>query len=140
MGKNTTGGNKQKSKKNHIQKQKNTPINEITPDNTNRFVAKVIKTLGSSRLSVESYPTGGLYNALIPGSFRNRIWINTNDYVLIEIASDITGNNCYIVHKYDQTEIDELVNIGALTIKTSGFDGDICFSKEDEVEVNLDEI
>lgn len=149
MGKNYTGGNKQKSKKNNIPKQKSVPINEITPDNVSRYIAKVTKTLGSFRLSVDVYPTNAIHNALIPGSFRNKIWINTDDYVLIEVSTEISGNNCYIIHKYDSNELDELVNLGLLILKikdettdhvtfTDGNSNIIDDSKDDGI--NFDEL
>jgi len=141
MGKNTLGGNKQKSKKNSAPKQKSVPINEITPDNKNRFVAHVTKTLGSYRVDVETHPTNDSYNALIPGSFRNRIWINTGDYVLIEISNDLTGNNCYIVHKYDTNELDELISLGHFTMKANEDDAGVSFyftdgDAEEEFDIN----
>jgi initiation factor 1A len=139
MGKNLHGGNKQKSKKNSAPRQKSVPINEITPDNKNKFVAKVTKTLGSYRVDVEAYPTNDGYNALIPGSFRNRIWINTNDYVLIEISTELTGNNCYIVHKYDSNEIDELVALGHFSIKEKEDEEGVSFNfTEGDVEQEFD--
>jgi len=128
MGKNLTGGNKQKGKKNHIPKQRSVPINEITPDNKKRFVAHVIKNLGSYRVDVEVYPTKDSQNALIPGSFRNRIWINTGDYVLIEVSTELSGNNCYVVHKYDANEINELVALGCLVIKENEKDVGVQFT------------
>ena len=137
MGKNLRGGNKQKSKKNHTPKHKSVPINEITPDNVTKFVAKVTKTLGSFRVCVEAYPTNDSHNALIPGSFRNRIWINTDDYVLIEISSEISGNNCYIIHKYDSNELDELVSLGLLTINLPDANGD-CIQFDDGKNDDLD--
>jgi initiation factor 1A len=137
MGKNTLGGNKQKSKKNRAPRQKSVPINEITPDNKTKFVAQVTKTLGSYRVDVEAYPTNDSYNALIPGSFRNRIWINTGDYVLIEVSADIGGNNCFIIHKYDGNEIDELIELGHFAIKSKD-DGDGTFQfVDDDEEVDL---
>ncbi len=143
MGKNLTGGNKQKGKKNHAPKQKSVPINEITPDNKNRFVAHVTKTLGSYRVDVEAYPSNDPYNALIPGSFRNRIWINTGDFVLIEVSTELTGNNCYIVHKYDSNELDELVALGHFSIKAKEDDMGINFQfgdDKDEEQFDLNEI
>jgi len=132
MGKNLIGGNKQKGKKNHAPKQKSVPINEITPDNKTRFVAQVTKNLGSYRVVVETYPTNDSYNTLIPGSFRKRIWINTGDYVLIEVSTELTGNNCFIIHKYDGNELDELVGLGLLTLKHKDDDGDNNFEFQEE--------
>jgi initiation factor 1A len=108
------------------------PINEITPDNKTRFVAQVSKNLGSYRVEVETYPTNDSYNTLIPGSFRKRIWINIADYVLIEVSAEITGNNCFIIHKYDSNEIDELVELGHLTLKHKDVDGDNNFQFQEE--------
>ena len=125
MGKNIIGGNKQKSKKNTKIRNKSVPINEIIPDNKTKFVARVIKSLGSYRVSVEAFPANDLYNALIPGSFRNKIWINTDDYVLIEISTELTGNNCFIVHKYESNEVDELISLGHLTINLKNNDDNI---------------
>jgi translation initiation factor IF-1 len=143
MGKNTLGGNKQKSKKNHAPKQKSVPINEITPDNKNKFIAKVTKTLGSYRVDVETYPTNDAHNALIPGSFRNRIWINTDDYVLIEISTELAGNNCYIVHKYDSKELEELVSLGKFVTKEKEDNEGINFQfgdGEDKDDFDINEI
>ena len=144
MGKNLTGGSKQKSKKNGVIKQKSVPINDITPDNTNRFIGKVTKPLGSFRVNVETYPTNDNHNALIPGSFRNRIWINTDDYVLIEISTEIGGINCYVVHKYDSNEIDELINLGFINIKSNNdsaveFDDNKVVNKDTD-DINIDDI
>ena len=143
MGKNLHGGNKQKGRKNSTPKQKSVPINEITPDNKNKFVAHVVKNLGSYRVDVEAYPTNDPYNALIPGSFRNRVWINTGDYVLIEVSTEITGNNCYIIHKYDSNEIEELIALGLFSIKTKDGDMGVNFqfgeTKDDE-EFDINEL
>lgn len=143
MGKNLHGGNKQKGKKNSTPKQKSVPINEITPDNKNRFVAHVVKNLGSYRVDVEAYPTNDPFNALIPGSFRNRIWINTGDYVLIEVSTELTGNNCYIVHKYDANELDELIALDLFAIKANGDETDGGFhfgDTNDASEFDINEI
>ena len=140
MGKNKLGGNKQKSKKNHVPRQKSVPINEIMPDGKEKFIAKVTKTLGSCRVQVETYPTNETHNALIPGSFRNRIWINTDDYVLIEISTEISGSNCYIIHKYDSGEIEELVTLNVLVQQTKE-ESDITFGEDKSgEEIAFDEL
>jgi initiation factor 1A len=138
MGKNTLGGNKQKSKKNHIIRPKSVPINEITPDNKNKFIAKVSKTLGSCRLLVTLYPTNDEYNALIPGSFKNKVWINLNDYVMVEIATELTGTNCYIIHKYESSELTELNSLGLFNpVSNDVIDDAFHFTDK---ELNLDSI
>jgi initiation factor 1A len=139
MGKNLIGGNKQKSKRNHVPKQKSVPITEIIPDNKTRFVGQVTKKLGSSRVNVEIFPTNDLYNTLIPGSFRKRIWINIGDYVLIEVSTEITGCNCFIIHKYDQNELDELVSLNHLTLKHNIEDSDNYFTFEQKSEEKEDD-
>jgi initiation factor 1A len=139
MGKNQFGGNKQKSKKNHIPRQKSVPINEIMPDGKTKFVAKIIKKLGDSRMEVQTLPINETYRALIPGSFKNRIWINTDDYVLIEVCLEMSGANCFITHKYDSSEIDELVSLNILTEEKKEDISDIVFTN-DTNEINLDDI
>ena len=121
MGKNEHGGNKQKSKKNNQGRQKSVPISQIMPDNKTKFVAKVIGSVGN-RLNIEILPTNTPGVVAIPGSFRNRIWIKTHDYVLIEICQELAGYNSFILHKYDGDEIDELIELNILSVKKSNDD------------------
>ena len=139
MGKNQFGGNKQKSKKNHTFRQKSVPINEIMPDGKTKFVAKIIKKLGDSRMEVQTLPINETYRALIPGSFKNRIWINTDDYVLIEVCLEMSGANCFITHKYDSYEIDELISLNILLEEKKDDETEIVFTN-DTNDVNFDEI
>jgi initiation factor 1A len=139
MGKNQFGGNKQKSKKNHMPRQKSVPINEIMPDGKKKFVAKIIKKLGDSRMEVQTLPINETYRALIPGSFKNRIWINTDDYVLIEVCLEMSGANCFITHKYDSNEIDELISLNILTEEKKDEETEIVFTNETN-DINFDEI
>ena len=142
MGKNLTGGNKQKSKKNHIEKPRSVPISQITPDEETTFIGLVTKKLGSCRFNVELFPTNTNINSLIPGSFQRKVYININDYVLVQ-KSDLGEKQTYILHKYDKNEIDELINIGKFKIKNDGLDDDL-FREHDEtqkdVEISLDDL
>lgn len=115
MGKNTCGGNKQKSKKNYTPKKQSVPISQVMPDNITKFVAKVTGSVGN-RLKIEVLPTSAEEFAAIPGSFKNRIWIKTNDYVLIEKSTELSGYNCFILHKYEDDEINELIELNKLKI------------------------
>jgi len=138
MGKNSCGGNKQKSMKNHVPRQRSVPINEIMPDGKTKFIGKITKKLGDSRMEVETFGIVNTFKALIPGSFKNRIWINIDDYVLIEISMEMSGANCFIIHKYDTNEINELKSLNVFQEKeTLDQTGDIIFSNEvDDININ----
>jgi len=139
MGKNTCGGNKQKSKKNYTPRKQSVPISQIMPDNITKFVAKVTGSVGN-RLKIEVLPTSAEEFAAIPGSFKNRIWIKTNDYVLIEKSTELSGYNCFILHKYEDDEIDELIELNKvkITIQEDDEEEEVNFvfndGKEDEEE------
>lgn len=141
MGKNLTGGNKQKSKKNHIEKPSSIPISQITPDEEITFIGLVTKKLGSCRFNVELFPTNMNINALVPGSFQKKVYINMNDYVLVQ-KSDLGETQTYILHKYDKNEIDSLINLGKFKIN-NGINDDL-FREYDEsqedVEISLDNL
>jgi translation initiation factor IF-1 len=121
MGKNEHGGNKQKSKKNYTPRKQSVPISQIMPDNITKFVAKVTGSVGN-RLKIEVLPTNAEDFAAIPGSFRNRIWIKTNDYVLIEKSTELSGYNCFILHKYEDDELAELIELNKLKITNQDAD------------------
>ena len=128
MGKNEHGGNKQKSKKNYTPRKQSVPISQIMPDNITKFVAKVTGSVGN-RLKIEVLPTNAEEFAAIPGSFRNRIWIKTNDYVLIEKSTELSGYNCFILHKYEDDELAELIELNKLKINNQ--------EEAEEEEVNF---
>jgi len=140
MGKNA-GGNKQKSKKNNGPRKISVPISMITPNGTSTFLAQVTKSLGNYRILVETQQTKNEYNALIPGSFRNKIWINTNDYVLIQVSTELGGNNCFVIHKYESDELAALSNLGLFITKTilSDFNDNIIFGdiKDDKKNISI---
>jgi translation initiation factor IF-1 len=139
MGKNTCGGNKQKSKKNNTPRKQSVPISQVMPDNITKFVAKVTGSVGN-RLKIEVLPTNVEEFAAIPGSFRNRIWIKTNDYVLIEKSTELSGYNCFILHKYEDDELAELIELNKvkITIQEDDEEEEVNFvfndGKDDEEE------
>lgn len=139
MGKNLHGGNKQKSKKNYTHRKQSVPISQIMPDNITKFVAKVTGSVGN-RLKIQVLPTNVEEFAAIPGSFKNRIWIKTNDYVLIEKSTELSGYNCFILHKYEDDEIAELIELNKvkITIQEDDEEEEVNFvfndDKEDEKE------
>ena len=142
MGKNTTGGNKQKSKKNHTEKPRSVPISQITPDEEITFIGLVTKKLGSCRFNVELFPTSTNVNALIPGSFQKKVYININDYVLIQ-KSDLGEKQTYILHKYEKKEIDELIELGKFKNNNDDLVDDIFREHDDsqqDIEISLDDL
>jgi len=142
MGKNSTGGNKQKRQKNHTEKPKSVPITQITPDEETTFIGTVTKNLGNYRLNVDIYPTNTSHNTLIPGSFRKKVWIKTNDLVLIQI-SDLGEKQSYIIHKYEPREIEELIAINKYKLNNGSEIDDLFSNVEEagtEAEISLDDL
>lgn len=115
MGKNQGGGNKQKGKKNHVFAPKAVPIEEVKPDNITTFIAKAVKNNGN-RFEVETWPTFDKHSALVPGSFKNKVWIKLEEYLLIQFEAGLSGCNCYIIHKYDNNELYELEKLGLFKV------------------------
>jgi translation initiation factor IF-1 len=106
MGVNKFGGKKQKSKKNHNPTFSSVKLCDIIPDDITKFIGKITKNLGCYRLLVET--SNATHNALIPGSSKNKIWYNVDDFVLLQINSELSTNNCYIIYKYEKKDLDEL--------------------------------
>jgi translation initiation factor 1A len=50
--------------------------------------------------------------AHVPGSFRKRIWMRVDDFVLVSIRTDLDPMHCDILHKYMKNEVDQLTEKG----------------------------
>jgi translation initiation factor 1A len=111
MPKNKKGGKKHKrGKKNNRfdDKPKNIETADIGQD-----YAKVISRQGGSRLKIEC-TDGNICQAIIPGKFRKRVWMNPGDVLLVSLAG--TGNEltCTIDKKYTNYEIFKLKEMGLI--------------------------
>jgi len=106
MPKNVLGGKKHKRNKNI---NKNNTSKKIILANKYQIYAIVLKRLGGTRLEVECSDKK-IRNAIIPGKFLKKIWMNPGDILLcnLDSISKINDNVCYIEHKYNEQHINEL--------------------------------
>ena len=116
----------------------------------------IIKSkLGNGRFSVNCQD-GVDRMGIISGKMRKRVWVDVNTLVLITIW-DFQESKCNIIHKYEDSDTQKLLNINELDEiflnknKNSEFDDSIDLSSESdgsecdeesdsEEEVNLDDI
>ena len=133
MGKNTKGGKKQKSQKNN-DKPAVIKLDEIQPNNVDKFIGLVTKSLGCKRFNVMVLEDNLEIQAKLAGSMKARI--NVQDYVLVQKAEELSGSNAYILYKYSADEITALdvkkvvTNVDG-TVDTNVDNNDIGFCFED---------
>ena len=81
-------------------------------DSPELLYAQVKSKLGGDRISVEC-SDGVDRQAIIPGSFYKRVWINKSDVLLIQM-NELKTTEAYILYKYDPNEAHTLKNKGLL--------------------------
>jgi translation initiation factor IF-1 len=81
-------------------------LDEITPDNNETFIGIITKPLGNKRFSVLIIETNVEVQAKLAGSCRFRI--TTQDHVMVQIADNLSGNNAFILYKYNASELSAL--------------------------------
>ena len=105
MGKNQKGGKKQKGYKNSDQ-----PIiikiDEIKPNNVDTFAGIITKNLGCKQFMVLNLETNVEMRAILPGSTRTRF--NIGNYVMLQISTELTRSNAYILYQYNDDELSAL--------------------------------
>lgn len=130
MPKNTKGGKKTKRYKNSSDK--NTPmlkLNDIPTINdeteTELFYGKVVKRFGGKFLSV-NIGNNIEVTCYIPNKFYKRVWMNPDDFVLIQSrACDTVQNHYDVVYKYEDKEI-------SMLRKNNIFDFNFDINKDDD--------
>lgn len=75
--------------------------------------AKVLKMLGNRRLSVLCND-GKTRLAIIPGSFKNKVWINNDDFILISVRG-YQDDKVDVIYKYTADEGRQLGKFGHLS-------------------------
>lgn len=125
------GKNYKKGKKG---KGKTTGKKAETPyaDMPNLLYAQVKNKLGGDRLNVDC-SDGVERQAIIPGSFYKRVWINKNDILLIQL-NELNTRESYVLYKYDPNEAHSLKSKGFLQFDLEDILGDdnIQFGDDDE--------
>ena len=108
----------------------------VTPwaDSPGLMYCQVKKKLGGNRLEVECND-GQTRQAIIPGSFYKRVWLNPNDILLLQINEHDTTEG-FILYKYDINESHHLKTQGELKFDLSEMikTDEIVFGEEDSDE------
>merc|ERR1712137_1271173 len=115
MGRNTLGGKKHKKAKNKVVETKR---HLVEKENDTESYAKIIKMLGNGRVSCICYDFDKKKNEFNPkerigvirGTMRKRVWISSDDYVLVSLRTGMNDDKCDIVWKYDNDEVKELIS------------------------------
>lgn len=141
---------------------KNTAIEEVKTlirKKDGQEYAKVIKVLGDRRLIVKCFDDRERIGH-IPGKFRKRVWINMDDFVLVNLrcfntnlnseintdpiqqsieikANKIEDDKCDIVYKYTPQEMKKLCKLGEVT--SNFLNIDTLFDTKSKTNQNLDD-
>jgi len=93
---------------------------EETPyaDSAGLIYAQCMRKLGCDRIEV-SCNDDQIRQAIIPGSFYKRVWINANDILLVQI-NEMKTTECFILYKYTPHEAHHLKTQGELHFEVSG--------------------
>lgn len=112
------------------------------------IIGLVINTLGVCNFRVKNFDNDEEVTATITGTFRKgprKEPIYIGNYVLLQTG--ISKNQYFIVHKYQETDIDKLHSYGILkgkskkSVVVENTDVDeILANTEDKVEVTLDDV
>jgi translation initiation factor 1A len=101
---NKKGGKKHKKCGNKHRENTNIGTKKVELAEDGQEYAKIIRRVGGARLEVEC-TDGKLRQAIIPGKFKKRIWMNPGDIVLVSIDAIGNPNVCSIDKKYLPREI-----------------------------------
>jgi len=102
---------------------------------TNERYAQVKTLFGDRRVEVY-IPNEGLRKAHIPGRFRKRIWINKDDWVLVQYrdCDGREGGFCDIVYVYKMEEVRKLERTGEIEQDKSEERSEDMFDNFDDLE------
>ncbi len=119
---NKTGGNKHKKAKNRAPDD-GTVNRKVIYAETGQIYAVVQKKLGGTHLQVLC-SDGKIRQAIIPGKFRKRVWMNVNDVLLCTLDAVGKDDVCGIDHKYFPNDIATLRSQGLITFENDNKEGE----------------
>jgi translation initiation factor 1A len=79
--------------------------------------AQVRNKLGGNRIEIDCLDNK-IRQCIIPGSFIKKVWINKGDIILIQL-SDMNEKECYVLYKYDVSEVQYLKTLIDLRFELS---------------------
>lgn len=112
MTRNTIGGKGHKKAKKHVHSEKRNMPYKDAEEGTDYAIVK--KLLGSGWVNLMCLSDNKVRLGKIRGNMYKKIWIGTADVVLISYRG-FQDNKCDIVFKYNNEEIQVLINRGQIT-------------------------
>lgn len=114
----------------------------VTPwaDSPGLMYCQVKRKLGGNRIEVDCND-GQCRQAIIPGSFYKRVWLNANDIILLQI-NELDTTEGFILYKYDLNEAHHLKTQGELKFDLSEMikTDEIVFGEEESDEEDGEEV
>lgn len=142
MVKNTFGGKNAKKRAKKFVNNRNT-TRQIEKKQDDQEYAKLTKKMGDCRF--ECVCSDGITRvAHVAGKFRKRWWFQLDEFVLVSIRIGIDPTKCDILHKYNQTEVEQLRSEGLLEkiitedIDLEEFEEELFEENENEEEIEID--
>ncbi len=139
---NTKGGKNYKKGKKGKGKTSGKKTETPFADSPGLLYAQVKNKLGGDRIFVDC-SDGVDRQAIIPGSFYKKVWINKSDIILIQL-NELNTKESYILYKYDQNEAHTLKSQGLLKFELANIDddniqfGDDSDQSDDEDKIQLE--
>lgn len=118
-------------------------VKKIILKDTDQEYAIITKPLGDRRFHVQFLrPTvsSDMYIGSLRGSFRKSNKVIINDIVLVSVR-DFQPEKVDILHKYSDTDVQTLSQLGYITLTTEGIETNLDtveFIREDETENKVD--
>lgn len=128
---NVRGGKSFKRGKKKPVKKGDCPLAETDdPKKLNRY-GMVIRRLGGRNIEIEC-DDAVIRRGYIPGRLHNKVWMNPSDVVLVQVDEN-DKTHCYILHKYEKTDVLNLKAKGIIKFDIKSDD-----SKEDNITFGED--
>jgi translation initiation factor 1A len=142
MVKNIFGGKNAKKRAKKFVNNRNTS-RQIEKKQDDQEYAKLTKKMGDCRF--ECVCSDGITRvAHVAGKFRKRWWFQLDEYVLVSIRIGIDPTKCDILHKYNQTEVEQLRSEGLLEkivpedVDLEEMEDEVLENNEDNEEIEID--
>ncbi len=110
----------------------NETVRKLETKDKDQEYAKVLRMLGNRRLIALTNEDKQIL-CHIPGKFKSRVWINSDDIILITLR-DYQADKSDVIYKYTAQEVKKLVKMGELSkILSDGIE-----DREDEVIIYVE--
>lgn len=120
MVRNFRGGNKAKKSKNNFNNFNSGPpkYKDESPE-SDQLYARVLKREGGSPPRVIVYCENGVEkNCTVRGKYKNRVFINPGDTIIITYDKSKSNNQGEVLHKFSQQDVDTLKKEGKINDNT----------------------